>query len=243
MSGRAIGSPLAHRLQDLVRTCWISFVRNGIQLRRMDAVPLRRKTGTGCMGCLTKVLVTLALGVVLIFAVDAVLVPWSFYMGGNFHLVPMWQGWGRMHAKAGDYLLFVQMEPRIGRYMGVAHLGGTGLLCTPRGETFKLTLGADFDKHIRSTDGEHVDMYLHKRPGAFLRSSGDTRPRFNFRGAWHNPDIVLDDHGSLSREFRDDGTLYPTNRSEPTAHGVLSLILKEGKRSDFEAACKAGTTR
>jgi hypothetical protein len=198
------------------------------------------------MGCLTQLLLVFLLGSVLVLAIDAVFAPWSFFMGGRFHPIPMWQGWGGIHAPAlgGDYLLFVRMEPRPGS-RGVAHVAGTGVLCTPRGETFNLTMGADFEKHMGiSTDGKRVYMYLHKRPPYFFRSSGDTRPQLDLHGAWRNPDMVLDDHGSLSREFLADGALYNADpHKQPGAHGAFPLILKEGGRADFDAACNATRRR
>ncbi len=195
------------------------------------------------LGCLTQIFLSLLLGVAALIAIDAVFAPWSFFMGGNFHPIPVWQGWGRIHASAGDYLLFVNMQPRPGS-RGIAHVAGTGLLCTPRGETFKLTMGADFEKHMGfGTDGKRVYMYLHQKPG-FFTFSGDTHPQLDFHGAWHNPDMVLDDHGSLSREFLPDGTLYNGDlHKQPGAHNPLALILKEGSRADFDAACKTTKAR
>ncbi|HEY6348214.1 MAG TPA: hypothetical protein VI636_02275 [Candidatus Angelobacter sp.] len=189
------------------------------------------------MGCLTRLILTFLMGVVLVLAIDAVFAPWSFFMGGQFHWIPMWQGWGRMHTTSGDYVLFVYMYPRTGT-RGVAHVGGTAALCTPRGETFKLTLGADFEKNMgATTQGKHVYMYLHKRTGWFSSTASDSRPDLEFHGAWHNPDIVVDDHGTLSRAFRPDGTLNTTNL--PAAKEVVPLTLHEGKRSDFDSACQS----
>ena len=40
------------------------------------------------------------------------LYPWAFFMGGSFHILPYWTGWGRMHSKtAGDYFLYVEILP------------------------------------------------------------------------------------------------------------------------------------
>jgi hypothetical protein len=128
-------------------------------------------------------------------------------MGGRFHVIPMWQGWGRIHSAAGDYVLFVSMQPRAGT-RGIAHVAGLGVLCTPRGQTFDLTLGGDFEKHMgASTEGKRVYLYMHKRGGFRSGTASDPRPGLEFHGAWHNPDMVLDDHGSLSRAFKLDGTL------------------------------------
>ena len=190
------------------------------------------------VGCLTRLLLILLMGSVFVLAIDAVFAPWSFFMGGKFHMIPMWQGCGRIHSAAGDYVLFVRMQPATGM-RGVAHVKGIGALCTPRGETFALTLGGDFEKYMgSSTDGKRVYLYMHKRSGFFTSTASDTRPGLEFHGAWHNPDMVLDDHGSLSRNFKPDGTLYELHH-QPSARDVLPLTLHEGSRSEFGSACKA----
>src|SRR5438067_8459553 len=71
----------------------------------------RRKARTGCLGCLWQVAVVLVLGVVLVIAITGRFYPWALYLGGKFHIVRMWQGWGGAHARSGDYLLWVQFEP------------------------------------------------------------------------------------------------------------------------------------
>jgi hypothetical protein len=207
----------------------------------MNSAP---QAGKRRLGCLPQLILTLLLGAAAVLGIDAIFAPWSFFMGGQFHPIPYWQGWGRIHAPAGDYLLFVRMEPRPGR-RGVAHVAGSGTLCTPRGETFNLTLGGDFEKNMgMSTDGKRAYLYLHQRPGAFFRSAGDTRPQLEFHGAWHNPDLVLDDKGTLNREFMADGRLYEGNlHKQPGAHGPMPVTIKEGSRSEFDAACTAMKVR
>lgn len=159
-------------------------------------------------------------------------------MGGKFHMIPTWHGWGRMHSNSGDYVLFVTMNPRTGT-RGIAHVAGTGVLCTPRGETFNLTLGADFERNMgASTDGKHAYLYLHKRGGFFSSTASDSRPELEFHGAWHNPDLVLDDHASLSRAFKPDGTLYAPHDPR-TTHETVPLVLHEGSQSEFDSACQA----
>jgi hypothetical protein len=188
------------------------------------------------MGCFTRLVLILLFGVCAVLAIDAVFAPWSFFMGGRFHMIPMWQGWGRIHAPAGDYLLFIQMSPRTGT-RGVAHVAGVGVLCTPRAQKFNLTLGADFEKHMgASTDGTHIYLYLHTRPGFFSSTASDTRPDLEFIGAWHNPDMVLDDHGSLSRAFKPDGTLYGLHERRGVQE-TLPLTIHEGSKSEFNSAC------
>ena len=86
--------------------------RGGVTLRRI--VPTRGPIG--CLtGCLTRFVLILAAGVaagvVFVVAIDYVFAPWSFYFGGQFHLVPGWQGIGTMHTDAGDYVLYVWFTP------------------------------------------------------------------------------------------------------------------------------------
>ena len=112
-------------------TTGVCFLGHAVTLVGYMQTPLQPRKAR--MGCLTQVVLSLLLGVAAIFAIDAVFAPWSYFMGGNFHLIPMWQGWGRIHAPAGDYVLFVTMSPRTGS-RGIAHVAGTGVLCTPRGD-------------------------------------------------------------------------------------------------------------
>lgn len=108
--------------------------------------PASRKARSGC---LIQVVGALMLGVIVALLVIAITAPWAFYMGGGFHIIPMWQGWGRLHSTAsgGDYVLFVSFSPRNGT-RGVPHVAGRGELCTPRGERYTLSVGGDFEKHL-----------------------------------------------------------------------------------------------
>ena len=70
-------------------------------------------------GCLVQVLGALVFGVVVLTGVMAIVAPWGFYMGGHFHIIPNWTGWGQMHSKtAGDYALLVSFSPKTGRAPG-----------------------------------------------------------------------------------------------------------------------------
>ncbi|MGE5321969.1 MAG: hypothetical protein ACM3SW_03870, partial [Actinomycetota bacterium] len=80
----------------------------------------------------------------------ALLTPWGFFMGGRFHVIPTWQGVGRMHSSraGGDYVLYLWFSPKVGRTLGPRHVTGNGFLCTPRGEKFYLSVGGDFQKDM-----------------------------------------------------------------------------------------------
>jgi hypothetical protein len=187
-------------------------------------------------GCVVQVLAALALGVVLIIGIQAVFTRWGFYMGGHFHLIPNWTGWGQMHSKlAGDYALFVNFSPKTGRHLGPTHVSGNAVICTPRGEQYKLRLGGDFGKPS-GTDLQGKSAYLYMNNYSVLSSS--TAPSLDFRGKWNNPDLVLDDQGSLNRAF-DPGGAVTNHHMRPYMQEVVPLILHEGSHADFEAACAA----
>jgi len=203
-------------------------------------MPARRRSGPGCI---VQMLGLFALGAVLAIGICAVFAPWAFYMGGHFHLIPQWNGWGRLHSNlAGDYVLYVSLSPTTNRTGtgGVNHgkpqISGRGFLCTPRGETYKLRLGGDFDK-ASGTDLQGKSAYLYMNH--YSPFGGSNAPSLEFRGKWNNPDLVLDDHGSITRAFDPGGTLVTNQHKRPYIQEVAPVTLHEGPYSDFEAACSA----
>jgi hypothetical protein len=201
----------------------------------------RRKKRGGCFGCLWQTLLVLLFGVVLLLAIDAVFAPWSFYLGGKFHIIPYWQGWGTLHAKSGDYPLFVRFEPspRSSRMYPSSHVTGIGYLCTPRGERFRMSLGGDMRQHLNlSTDGEKMSLYLINWPAFTGQFLTDHRPSINLRGHWQNPNLVMDDTGSIFRGFLPDGRVYTGHDpNHPYTGEIVPITLKPGSYSEFEAAC------
>src|ERR1051326_2556069 len=199
-------------------------------------LPVRRKSGAGC---LVQVLAALALGVVLVLGINAVFMPWSFYMGGHFHIIPNWTGWGQMHSKiAGDYAVYVNISSTTLAHSmhAVPHIKGQGFICTPRGQTYRLRLGGDFEKTSgNNLQGKTVSLWGNN----YSPISGSTAPSLEFRGRWNNPDLVLDDHGSLNRAFDPGGSLVTNHRMRPYMQEVVPLTLHEGSRADFDAACAA----
>jgi hypothetical protein len=201
-------------------------------------MPGPRRSGPGC---LVQVLGALALGVVVLYAIFAVFAPWAFYMGGRFHLYPGWTGWGRMHSNiAGDYALYVSLSPatrgRGGRGGGLPRVKGNAVLCTPRGEKYKLRVGGDFQKNS-GTDLQGRTAYFYANNYSIF--SGSTDPSLEFRGKWNNPDLVLDDQGSINRAFDPGGALVTNHHMRPYKQEVVPLTLHEGTRADFDAACAA----
>jgi hypothetical protein len=196
--------------------------------------PVRRKSGPGCV---VQVLGALVFGAVVLGGVMAIVAPWGFYMGGHFHIIPQWTGWGEMHSKlAGDYAVLVTFSPKTGRGLGLTHVSGNGWLCTSRGERFSLRLAGDFqDPHGTDLQGMTAHLYMNN----YSSFSGSTAPSLDFRGKWNNPDLELNDGGSLNRAFDPGGALVTDRHMRPYVQEVVPLTLHEGSNADFKAACAA----
>jgi hypothetical protein len=203
---------------------------------------VRKRPRFGCFGCLVQCAVILALGGVLMVAITGLFYPWAFYLGGNFHILPSWQGWGRAHTAGGDYLLWLYFYPTPSRsrmYLDTS-LKGEAYVCTPHGENIRLTLGGGMPRHLKlSTDGEPVRFYMYHRPwnATFVT---DRRPRLELQGNWRNPHLVMTDKGSISRAFQPDGTVYRGNgANRPYATEPIPITLAAGSYSDYKNACSA----
>jgi hypothetical protein len=196
------------------------------------------------MGCLLQSFLALALGGLVYLAILAVFAPWGFFLGGPFHIIPYWQGWGRIHSKiSGDYALYVQFEPtsRGSRVLPASNLTGTAYLCSPRGERFRMHLGGSMRAHLNlSTNGEAIHLYMNNWPALTGGFIADHRPSLDLRGHWENPNLVMNDGGSLSRAFEADGTIYNGHStSRPYAPEIVPITINQGSKSDFDAACQA----
>jgi len=188
-------------------------------------------------GCVVQVLGALVFGAVVLGGVMAIVAPWGFYMGGHFHIIPQWTGWGQMHSKvAGDYAVLVTFSPKTGRGLGLTHVSGNAVICTPRGEQYKLRLAVDFQNpHGTDLQGKTAHLYASN----YSTFSGSTAPSLDFRGKWSNPDLELNDGGSLNRAFDPGGALVTNRHMRPYMQEVVPLTLHEGRRADFDAACAA----
>jgi hypothetical protein len=202
-----------------------------------------RKRRTGCLGCIWQVAVVLVLAAVLLTALTGVFYPWAFYLGGKFHIIPMWYGWGTAHAKSGDFVVWVQFEPtpRGSKMYLSSNLTGQATVCTPHGERLRMHLGGSMHKHLNlSTDGEPISLYMDYWPILTGQFTADHRPYLEFRGNWRNPNLVADDHGSIARSFNSDGTVYRAhNQNRPYMQEVVPITFVSGGHSDFNKACAA----
>ncbi len=205
-----------------------------------------RKRRTGCIGCLGQLLALLVLAAVVLIGIQALFAPWSFYLGGQFHVIPGWRAWGRLHSPGeGDYLLFVNMTPasRGGR---VAPINGWAYLCSPRGEITTLRLYAYMPRlpfMTTDVDGTPISVDLNYRPW-YWNFTNERRPRIELRGRWRTPNLELDDGGSTSRAFTSDGVAYlGPPRGQPRTRWTAHLTLRTGSYSEFAAACQSNARR
>lgn len=221
-----------------------------------------------------RLLVVLVIVGAVMLGGTALFQPWAFYMGGRFHLLPYWQGWGRLHSNSagGDYAVYVYFYPQSRRYSGLRSVTGSAMLCTPRGEKFSLNLGGDFGQtgngapggrgvrtpgqnsasgsgfHLpgalgRDLNGKSASFFMYNRTARHILSGGNTRPDLELRGRWSNPDLLLDDHGSIARNFDHNAILFPDGKNRPYLGEVSTITVHEGSTSDFEAACAAVKSR
>ncbi|HLO29380.1 MAG TPA: hypothetical protein VK249_09610 [Anaerolineales bacterium] len=207
---------------------------NRLSLRNASRKP---QSCLGCIGSLLGLFLLAGIGYLLIIAVFA---PWSYYLGGNFHLFPGWQGWGKLHSPSGDFVLYVSMsEPQSSRF-GYPYLSGVARLCTPSGDQFKymhLTVSFSQKNFGLNSDRQPITLHIYNY-GLFGSFNADYRPEFSLYGSWHNPNLILEDHGSLGSAFLANGEAYLGPASnQPAAGDNLSITLVPGNYSEFKAAC------
>lgn len=219
---------------------------------RLGPPPIDRlRARPGCMGCLTRILIS-AVGVLLVCLLASAVMefifhPWALYAGGHFHLLPYWQGISRVHRADGDYTLYFVIEPSTsGRYERHQVFTGNGYLCTPRGERFPLGIYGHFTESVGTdTNGKHVTIEFKRRPWYFKLVSPqyDRRPRVTFGGVWQNPNLVGDDGGSFAAAFLPDGTMNKSQAQYDYYHAngpnKLPMVINEVSGLDaYRADCR-----
>ncbi len=201
-----------------------------------------RKSGS-CLGDMGKLFVLLVLVAIAYLAFIGVSAPWAYYLGGSFHLIPVWQGWGTFQTPSGNFALYVYLsEPQTSR-LRISYMSGTAQLCTPRGERFNyMHVIMSFSNQQFGLDSNNqpvtLNIYNYGLGGQF---NADRHPEFDLYGTWQNPNLVLEDHGSFASAFLPDGIAYsgpPAN--QPPAGTNLSITLVPGNPVQFKAACQTG---
>jgi hypothetical protein len=211
-------------------------------LNRLDSpgLPPRRRRR---FGFLTQIILTFVVAGAFMLLVTAVFAPWGYYIGGHFHPLPYWQGWGRTNVASagGEYMLFVRVEPssRGSKMYLSTNLRGIAYLCTPKGDSYRLSLGGSMPRHLPlDTVGQPIHLYMNNAPGWKTQFLTDRRPYLNFYGNWGDRQLVLEDHNSFSSAFLPDGTLYRAHdQNRLVGKENVHLTLQEGSYGQFQAAC------
>jgi hypothetical protein len=90
-------------------------------------------------------------------------------------------------------------------------------------------------------NGASFALFMANRPAFWSITSPNYRdwhPDIELHGRWQIPDLVMDDHGTLAREFMPDGTLYyGSGKKPPTSREPIRITLKEGSKSEYASAC------
>ena len=202
----------------------------------------RRRSRFGCgLGCLTRTLLVCVLAGAAVLGAEWIFTPGVFYFGGTFHPLGQWQGTAHVKTSAGDFVLTVWLQPARGGHSGphFPDFSGGGFLCSPTGDVFRLRAYAVIPENTgRDTDGKPMRIDFHQRPLWTFFSSSDPRPRLALRGRWRNPDLVMDDGGTLSRMFLPDGHLYdgPESR-QPQARETVPVVFHESPWTFGAPAC------
>jgi hypothetical protein len=192
----------------------------------------------GCLG-------SLVFCVLIVLALYALIVPWSFHIGGRWTPLTSWQGVGRLRDSSGQqYGLQLSFFPEISRGRGSGvHVGPA--MPTPRsdlrGKARVCTAGG-----LRIPFDVRGDMY-----GAWLHSEGkllrlnlgektNDKPKrhFTLSGSFHGPELPLDDDKSMFMYLQPDGKLTPTRSyTSPVPEKHATVTLQWGNDTDFDRLC------
>jgi len=192
-------------------------------MTRESQIPTGRKPRRG-IGCLP----ILLLGIAFSLGVVGLLAPWNFYFGGHFHLIPGWQGWGRLHSTTagGDYFMWIRLKPTTPKYRA-SPIKGLAYLCTPRGERFRLGFGGDMPRdHGTDLSGVPLHFYFANRTSYLSTSSHFLR--MDLYGSFRGSELIMEDRGSLGNSFNADGTpIEHISPNRPLSTENIQVTFKE----------------
>ena len=159
--------------------------------------------------------------------------PWAFYIGGHFSPTTSWEGSGKIKSSTGaSYGIYMKLVYYSSRGSD-RNLGGTALLCTPQGETFRYNVYGWIEHAWVYTEGKHTKLDLWKAKGAPVDTS------FSLEGKWQQGELVLKDDGSLGKPFRADGSVQPKGiySPNPVKNEQAEVNVAYGSKLDFDELC------
>lgn len=194
-------------------------------------------------GCLTRLLFGGLFFLLCTTLLTGIFAPWGFYLGGHLHWFPYWHGVAHVRSSSGDFLLRFWITPRpSGGLYHYPAFSGWAWLCTPRGERYRLRVtGGFFERTGYDTNGKAMSLDLYSRPNTWQWTGHwDRRPHLYFTGRWQNPNLVMNDGGTLSRAFLPDGTLAPEKPPQPVVpREKLQIVFQEEPWTAWSSSCPA----
>jgi hypothetical protein len=159
------------------------------------------------LGCLTRILLFLVLGVAAVYLVTAITSPWAFHIGGRYTPLLHWTGYGRLIARNGTYPLYVSFFPSSSfshlHMDGLRPTGGVrgaGTLCTAPGIFEPLRFSGTIFGGWSTTEGSLMAIRLvETRPSV---SGTERLGSFGLYGRWRGQELVMEDRGQPASPFR-----------------------------------------
>jgi hypothetical protein len=201
------------------------------------------RTRTGCLaGCLSKLVLFLAVAVAAIYLFTVALNPWSLHIGGRSTPFLNWHGSGTVVAKGGkSYPLYISFWPdrpqgfhgggrREGKTVS-AHLDGNAWICTAPDQLRRLNLSGTMYGGYTNSDASLFDFRLidFTKPFAVRRNN---RGFFDLAGTFRAQQLVLDRPNEQGIPF--DKSLFLDN---------ATAALDWSSYNDFVYSCKNRPTR
>jgi hypothetical protein len=150
--------------------------------------------------------------------------PWIFTVGGRFRLLPFWEGVGDIKGPGGTYRIFIFFYPKNAgsRVLPLTSVGGTGWVCTPSGQSYKVLVGGGTHEVVwRDMDNKPFTLYAYRRNAL---STQHLPPKLDFAGRWVGPNLVMEDKGTMASAFLVDGSLNPRPAGPGTTRAAVTFV-------------------
>ena len=181
-------------------------------------------------GCIGQLFLLVILGLAVVYAVAAITAPWAFHIAGVPTPLLYWEAAGTLHAKAGDYPLYLLLYPfgtssrlRLDGLRPSGGLGGSAWLCTSRGVTQYMKISGSIYNGWSSTEDALITVRLLEQK---YFDVGQRRGYFDLYGRWRGTQLVMDDRGAYASTFRSGIRIEHA-----------SVTLDRAGYFDFKAAC------